>query len=177
MKQRTRIFVGCEGASERSYVRWLQAAANQLGLAVHFDGVIAGGGDPLAVVQESLKALRVKERMQGKFKFKAILLDSDKLGLTPGRDAQIAGLVRSVNAFLLYQEFDHEAILLRHLHKCGNLRPPGGGDSTVQLRKHWPSYIKPADALSLSKNITIRGFVQMRGSEPSINEFFKQFWP
>jgi len=170
ISQRTRIFVGCEGASERSYVKWIQDMADGVGLRLHFDPQIAGGGDPLAVVEESISALRKRESLQGKFARKAVLLDKDRIGQSPGRDQRIGPLVARHGLVLIYQEWEHEALLLRHYLPSRNLRPPAGA-SLPLLRVHWPNYSKPADALDLRRRLLLENLNTAISVEPDLRSF------
>lgn len=115
--QRLRVFVGCEGVGERSYAKWLQSILDEAGLRIFLDAQIAGGGDPLAVVEKSEKLLKKRER-HGKFTHKVVFLDSDKLGEAPQRDVLIPAAAKRMGASLIYQNFDHEAFLLRHFAGC-----------------------------------------------------------
>lgn len=170
MRIRKRIFIGCEGASERSYVRWLQERADDLGKSLTFDAHIVGGGDPLAVVKGSLKKLASQTRRFGRYKRAAVLLDSDRLGQAPARDALIPNTAKDI-AVLLYQEFDHEALLLRHFPRCERLRPPPG-QSLNRLVRVWPDYRKPADALALSRRLVVDDLRRLLTVEPTFEAFF-----
>jgi hypothetical protein len=170
MKTRKRIFIGCEGASERSYVRWLQRLADDLGKRLAFDAHIIGGGDPLGIVEESLKKLRAQERRYGPYRGRAILLDSDRIGQTPERDHKIPIICRGTTVALLYQRFDHEAVLLRHFKGCERLRPPRGY-SLGRLRREWPDYSKPADALALSQKLQAPDLRRFLNVEADFNAF------
>lgn len=172
MKARTRIFVGCEGASERSYVRWLQMLADQAGLWVHLDPQIAGGGDPLSIVTESISKLKAQERKKGRYRYRAILLDIDKIGESPNRDAQIAPLIAPLDITLLKQQYDHEGLLLRHFPRCHNLRPPKER-STIELRKRWPGYTKPVDAIALNHRFDHSSLENMFRGEPTFEVFLR----
>ena len=170
--QRLRIFIGCEGASERSYVRWLQEIAEFHGLSLHFDPQIAGDGDPLAVVEESVVALKKRERVHGSFAKKAILLDKDKIGQSKGRDQKIGGIVQRNGLVLLFQEWEHEALLLRHYAASKNHRPPRGGALQL-LRGHWPKYAKPADALELRREFSPGHLDVAMSVEPELRAFLE----
>jgi hypothetical protein len=123
-------------------------------------------------VEHSVKVLQQKERSHGRYKSKAILLDADKIGISPDRDNLIGGIVKKNGFSILFQNFDHEAILLRHFPKCLTHRPPRGGLSLKNLRKVWPEYEKPADALDISKRISLTDFVRFLGVEPEFKAFF-----
>jgi len=89
--QRTRIYLGCEGQSEQSYGTRLGQIADSAGLHLYFDSDVLrpGGGDPLALVQMTIRRIREKEARRGSFAHRATLLDRDKLGVKADRDAQI----------------------------------------------------------------------------------------
>jgi hypothetical protein len=55
---------------------------------------------------------------------------------------------------LIWQDPDHEALLLRHLPNCQNQRPPPGR-SFDTLRRHWPQYEKGMSAQQLAEHIGI----------------------
>ena len=82
-KQRKRIFLGAEGISERNYGQYLRLIADNHNLQVHIDcNYVTGGGDPLKVVQESIKLMKRHSRNHGDYLVKAVMLDSDKLFLS-----------------------------------------------------------------------------------------------
>lgn len=123
---RKRVFVGCEGDSERSYCRWLQRRADEIGLVIHFDAYVIGGGDPLAVVQGSASKLNERNKLHGAYAKAGVIFDTDKLGITPSRDAKIQRVCKRNGLFQLRQIYEHEALLLRHFVDCENLKPPAG---------------------------------------------------
>lgn len=150
ISQRVKVFVGCEGRSERAYVRWLQERADQQGLRVHFDSFDTGGGDPLAVVEKSIREALRNERYKGRYRTKFVLLDEDRIGDCPARDQQINSLQAKHGIGLVFQKFDHEALLLRHFPNCENLKP-SRGRSLKRLRREWPGYVKPAAFVDLNR--------------------------
>jgi hypothetical protein len=172
LPQRERIFIGCEGASERSFVRWLQSEADKLGKIILFDPMIAGGGDPLAILIESIKHLKIREKSRGPYDARSVILDSDKIGISPSRDVQIAPLAERNGIKVLYQEYDHEAVLLRHFAGRETHRPPAGGVSTTRLRTCWPEYEKPADAMEISRRLSLADFLRFLSVEEDFRDFF-----
>ena len=57
-KPRKRIFLGSEGISERNYGQFLKLIADNHNLQIHIDcNYVTGGGDPLKVVQESIRLM------------------------------------------------------------------------------------------------------------------------
>jgi hypothetical protein len=140
--QRRRIFVGCEGESERCYVALLQKL---LGNMAKFQLVpeVLNGGDPLALVESAQKALR-RERGNARDPFidRFLILDSDLLGRSAERDRECVKSAKDLGITLIWQDPCHEAVLLRHLDGCEKRRPPTTRESEEQLRVEWPEYVK-----------------------------------
>jgi len=158
--QRKRLFVGCEGESERTYAALLQRIANLNELLVHIDPVLLqpGGGDPCALVERASGLLRQRERRSGSpYAERFVLLDSDKLGHAPRRDARARQIAGQAGLQLVWQEPCHEAMLLRHLEDCANLRPATAVLAMQQLTRRWPEYRKGMAAVRLADRIDLLG--------------------
>lgn len=173
VRQRKRIFFGCEGASERSYVKFLQTLLDREGGHFHFRAEVAGGGDPLAIIENAAKALRRLERQVGKFDGSAVFLDRDKLGVAPTRDAKINRLARAARIKILWQNQDHEAYLLRHIVGQEN-RIVGAGRSTEVLQAFWGDYVKPVDAIWLLERLTAADWRRMLSRNSEHRRFFEE---
>ena len=89
-KQRTRILVACEGASERGYGRWLQSILDSLEYYVHIESWLPGrgGGDYLSLVEESISHINREKRRDRPYKITAILLDTTQKGNNRQRDVK-----------------------------------------------------------------------------------------
>ncbi len=141
-KPRKRVFLGSEGISERNYGQYLRKIADEHDLQIHLDCVLPiGGGDPLTIVEESIKSLNRNTTRHGEYWVKAIMLDSDKLGDNAERDNLIPPLIERNNIKLIYSTPNFEALLLRHFPGCENRIPPAK-ESLNELRKVWPNYTK-----------------------------------
>jgi hypothetical protein len=153
--QRVPFFIGCEGESERGYVAFLGRLAEQAGLAVHLDPLVLqpGGGDPLAIVELAVKRLSQGRRKQTDYAAKFVMLDRDKWGQAPARDAQVAGVAARAGLSLIWQDPCHEAMLLRHLEGCAAQRPQATALAEVALRQRWPDYSKPMDGAGLARRL------------------------
>jgi hypothetical protein len=167
MRSRRRVFVGCEGDSERAYARWLQTRLDANALHYHLNTYVADGGDPLSVVQKSARECRRRQGLYGKYFAKAVFLDTDKIGEFPARDDQIVGELRSTGMSAVYQIFDHEAFLLRHFEGQSGKRP-GKSDGMAALRRVWPSYKKSMDARSISSTLSDASLRQAMSVEPDL---------
>ena len=165
---RRRIFVGCEGASERSYARWLQNLSDERDKSLHFDAHDMGGGDPLSIVKCSVKKLRHQEKMRGKYYRKLVMIDTDSLLNRHNLDKEIRDICIKNDILILGQEFIHEAVLLRHLDGCEKLRP--SKEATLpKLKKKWPDYRKPVDGQTLARKLSFDGFCRMLKVEEDFN--------
>jgi hypothetical protein len=153
--QRVPIFVGCEGESERGYIAFLGRLAEQAGLAVHLDPLVLqpGGGDPLAIVQLAVKRLSQGRRKQTVYAAKFVMLDRDKWGQAPARDAQVAGVAGRAGLSLIWQDPCHEAVLLRHLEACAAQRPQTTALAEAALWQRWQDYAKPMDGAGLARRL------------------------
>lgn len=159
IKQRIRIFAACEGGSERSYVRWLNAQADELGLHLHFDARVCGGGDLLALVQEAEKLLVRAIIVGGAYRSRFLLYDADRLGDDATRDRTARALALRIGLTIIHQQPNHEGLLLRHMPGCGTLYPPSQR-SLVELQRQWQEYRKGMDHLALARRLTIGGLKQ-----------------
>jgi hypothetical protein len=169
--QRTPIFIGCEGESERGYVRLLSRLVEQAELAVHLDPVVLqpGGGDPLAIVERAANELSERRRKRKTiYANQFVMLDRDKWGQAPARDARITGVAASAGLTLVWQEPCHEALLLRHLDGCAALRPQTTPLAAAALRQRWPSYSKPMDGAVLSQRLDQAGLLRAIAVEPDL---------
>ncbi len=154
--QRRRVFLGCEGESERGYGaligRLLEKRRRDVHL--HVELLKPGGGDPLALVELARRRIAEGERKrETPYAHRAVLMDADRLGQSPLRDAQIAPIAQAARLQIIWQRPCHEALLLRHLEGCQKLRPPTSVQALADLRQRWPDYVKGMPALRLADQI------------------------
>lgn len=170
IQQRRRIFLGCEGESEQSYGVLLARLVEMHHRRVHIDAVVLqpGGGDPLAIVERAVEAMRRRAASNGAYAAQALLLDRDKLGLAPERDARIEGLALRHGFLLIWQEPCHEALLLRHLPGCGTLRPGSTERAAAELRARWPGYRKGLPAVQLGIRLTEAAVLQAASEDAAL---------
>ena len=85
---RTIIFIGCEGKSERAFVRFLTHLCQEAGLHLHLDARPGNGGDSVSVVREARRHLE-KHPDRKSIKDSFVLLDRDRIDqdVKAGRDA------------------------------------------------------------------------------------------
>jgi hypothetical protein len=172
--QRRRIFLGCEGESERGYATFLSQLLRErydLHIALNTEVLRPGGGDPMALIQLAVQKIARNERNHGSYQLKAVLLDSDRLGADVARDNQMRELSTSENIRLIFQEPCHEAFLLRHLNGCAQHRPPTAVVALESLRREWPAYEKPMPARAIAERIGDTGVRQAYEVERELREF------
>ncbi|MBU1334469.1 MAG: hypothetical protein KJ944_11705 [Alphaproteobacteria bacterium] len=174
--QRRRIFVGCEGESERGYIAFVSNTLATVHLGVHLDAKVLrpGGGDPLALVQVASAIIDREQRNREPYERKFVILDADKLGMTPARDQQARDLAARIGAALIWQDKAHEALLLRHLVGCGNLRPATTALAEQQLKQRWPEYEKPMSAMALARRLDIEALRRASLAEPDLLAFLNE---
>ncbi|MDB6014900.1 MAG: hypothetical protein JWL65_7150 [Gammaproteobacteria bacterium] len=172
--QRRRVFLGCEGESERGYGALINRLLESRRRDVHLDIVLLkpGGGDPLALIELAARRISEGERKrEAPYIHRAVLLDADRRGQAPARDARIPAIVAATKLRLLWQEPCHEALLLRHLDGCRDLRPPTSSHALQELRRRWPDYVKGMPAARLATKISHAQIVQMLEVEQELASF------
>ncbi len=150
---RTIIFIGCEGKSERAFVRFLSHLCDKAGLHLHLDARPGNGGDSVAVVQEAARHLRkYPDRMSIRHSF--VLLDRDRIvqDVKAGRDAAAAASRWKIE--IMHLDPNLEGLLLR-LHPGQERRSIAPGDTLKELRKVWPEYRKPPTATQLRQRFDL----------------------
>lgn len=173
-RQRRRIFLGCEGDSERSYGTLLHQLIHADG-RLHIETVVLqpGGGDPLAIVENAAAVIRRKERDFGKYFVRAILLDRDKYGINNQRDQKIPTIIGSLGIHLVWQRPCHEALLLRHIAGCHSLQPPTTADAIARLQVEWPNYEKGGSSAYLAGKIDLDAVRRVIAVEADLATFLK----
>ncbi|WP_367619314.1 RloB domain-containing protein [Paraburkholderia sp. SEWSISQ10-3 4] len=171
--QRKRIFIGCEGESERSYAALLQQLLGNRA-EFHLVAEVLNGGDPYALLESAEKALRREHTLaRDPFVERFVILDSDLRGRSVERDGLCIRLARKLNIQLIWQEPCHEAVLLRHLLNCEQRRPPTTRESEEQLRVQWPGYVKNFGRDRLSERIDKAALLRVNRHEPDLAVLLK----
>lgn len=169
--QRRRIFVGCEGESEGSYVALLGRLSEDRNCHVHLDRANLRGGDPLAIVEAAVREFRSRVRRRGPYAAQAVFLDADRRAIAPERAGLATDLATRFNITLIWQEPCHEAFLLRHLPDCERLRPPTAQAAMMELQRRWPDYEKAMPAVSLATRLSLDAVLRAAAVEASLRDF------
>ena len=171
-RQRRRIFVGCEGEGERSYIALVQRIVDGVHQQVHLDAhpLQPGGGDPLDLARRAEEVIKKIERTRELYDEKYLLIDRDTLGNSPQRDQEMQVILDHIDARVVWQDPTHEALILRHLPGCGTRRPASTQVAIRQLRQQWPEYEKPMSALQLASRIGLEGLRQAARVEDDLRD-------
>lgn len=173
---RRRIFLGCEGESERGYGALLARLIDDRHKRVHLDTVVLqpGAGDPLALIERAASLMAQRTRRGGPFAACAVLIDSDTQGRVPARDARAAALARTIGLRIIWQSPCHEGLLLRHLAGCEALRPPDVRQAEAELLKRWPNYRKGMPAARLATVFGVTDVIRAARDEPDLRAFLAE---
>ena len=168
--QRERVYLGCEGESEQSYGKRLNEIADSVGLHLYIDCDVLqpGGGDPLALVETAIKRIRQKVLSRGPYVHCAVILDADKLRVSPDRDAQIPRLIETHDIHLIWQRPCHEGFLLRHFVQ----REPATAILAMEaLVRLWPEFRKNMPAMELATRIDVEAIRRVAAAESDFQVF------
>lgn len=171
--KRERVFVGCEGSSERSYGRLLDKLSKELGLHLHFETrpKKGGGGDHLIIIEKSIEE-RQKGMKFGRYVDSIIFVDDDSFGRDLAKDQQAINLCAQNDIRLLRQRPNFEGFLLRHFPGCENMDPHTSRVMRSLLHQ-WPDYDKPETADSLRQKISFDDIRRVCGVEDVLNDFLE----
>ena len=173
-RPRKRIFVGCEGESERGYAAFLSLLAQEADLLVHLDIRLCNGGDPLAIVETAVSEMRRRSRLRGAYVEKAIFLDGDRRRDVPDRATQADRLIQQSGLLAVWSQPALEALLLRHLPGCERLRPATSELALRELKRHWPQYVKAMPAREIRRQldlVAVRRAAAVEAEPPSLRKF------
>ena len=152
--RRKRILFACEGESEQSYGTLLHRLVEH-NRRLHIDAVIPppGRGDPLAIIERSIRFLHARQSSRAPYLVRAVILDADKRGENPQRDRQIDALASRHDLHVIWQSPCHEAFLLRHVAGQQTLRPSTSKEAHDRLASVWKDYRKGSPTAFLLKYI------------------------
>lgn len=170
---RRRVFLGCEGESERGYGVFLARLIEARHRHIHIDAVVLqpGAGDPLALIERAVREIVRREARGGSYAACAALIDSDTRGAAPERDARATVLARRHDLRIIWQDPCHEALLLRHIAGCETLRPADARQAESELLRRWPTYQKGLPAARLAAFLSEDDVLRAARDEPDLRAF------
>lgn len=165
IKKHTRYFLAVEGEGEQSFIKWLQQHLNKMGLFVHLDCQLLGGGGYEIMLNRAVTYLK---RRKYKNASSILLVDADraihdKWSLDQLREAAIK---RKFN--VVFQHPNLEGVLFRMFLGNEGLRPTATKVNGL-LRKAWPDYEKPADARTLATKFTLHDLLRVAKVDSELN--------
>ena len=153
--KRTRIFVGAEGESERSFAAWLQGLCDGEGRHLHLDIVVAGGRSSAKIVETCAGRCHERSRKHGPYRARLVLLDRDRLEDNRQNEADPRPIAGEAGIELIFLKPTLEGMLVR-LHKGQETRQLATAeDAERALEKLWPEYRKPAPAAALRERFDL----------------------
>ncbi len=160
-KPRKTIFVVCEGASERGYMRGLNRLLPLVAPScpVAITTYDARGGSAIAVIESGLREIARLRRNGERFDATFALLDEPaavgELEIAKHKAAKVA--LRPI-----WQPRSHEVFLLSHF-------PPAARPRTIAHA--WPGYAKGQDAIFYERKLTLELYDSARRANVGFDEF------
>ncbi len=165
---RKRFFVGCEGESERSYVKFLYELAKSEDKAVHLDAHLLKEGDPLSRIEFAIKLVKRSQNVHGRYSAKFVILDYDQYGLDPRRTRRAEDMAKENEIAIVWQRPDHEGFLCRHFEYLRDRQILNKRESSSTLEVAWPNYAKNQTAIQIQKILSIKNVL---GAADALPEF------
>ena len=173
--QRRLIYIGCEGASEFSYARFLQGLVDEAGLHVHLvtRDLGQGAGDPLARVEMAVRQLAHLKQTRIAPPERFMLLDDDQAQRDPQRADRAKRMAAENNIFIVWQRPCFEAVLLRHLDGRAAHRPPDTPGAGRALERDWPEYEKPMTSSDLARRLDLAAVLRAAAVEAELEALLR----
>jgi len=169
--KKKRVFLGCEGESEESYGKFLEFLSEKKKLGIHIVKPILGGGDTFALAKKAVNAYENEKQKGGIFEFKAVMLDTDMpFDLFKKRQNEAIRSLGSVGLIAIWQEQNHEALLLRHFEGHERDDPPAK-IALYKLQAVWPEYHKNMSAYDLARKLSLDHVKRAARVTPKLNKF------
>ncbi len=168
--QKLPIFIGCEGASEVGYARFLLGLIRDANLPVHLhiDELSPGTGDPLSRIERACMRLKLLGRNRSVPKQRFALLDFDQAERDPQRAEHARNLAAENRIMIVWQRPCFEAMLLRHLEGKAASGPPDTPGAIQALKKEWPEYKKGMSRADLAGRIDRAAVLRAAAVEPDL---------
>ena len=168
------VFVACEGKSETGYIRWLNRLADTQGVPVAFNARNMKGGDPVDIVNRTIRFLRGSIGGPRTYRGKYLFLDRD-LSVNSKQILDRAAQIAKRHSFrIVWQHICHEGFLLKHFSETESLNPPSVKACVAALLGVWPDYRKGLDAIGYESRMTKEHLARARGNLPDLDAFLNE---
>jgi len=171
IQPRRPIFVGGEGASERSYCRFLDHLAKEQGLHVHIEAVDLGGGDASICLDRAIRAFGNYRSRAGNTTPGFVLLDTDG---SKGSTATLHIVAARHELTIIWQSPCHEALLLRHFAGQENRQPHDCTAAGKLLCNQWSTFTKNTPAIRISKTLGLDHVKRAGSVTPALQELIDE---
>ena len=172
---RTRYFIAGEGASEKSFIAWLQNLANSKGICAYLEGRSLNGGGYNKLLKEAV------HQRKGKFAYSFLIVDSDRAdrGDCPGdyslKELMLEAAGHEIDVCVLKPNL--EGLYLRMILNKKKLKIEESSLSSPSevkrlMTDHWPAYKKPADALTLAQKFSLTDLHRAASHYKDLNNLF-----
>ncbi len=165
------VFVACEGKSETGYIRWLNRLTDAQGVPVAFTARNMKGGDPVDIVNRTIRFLRGSIGGPRTYRGKYLFLDRDLSVNSRQVLDRAARLAEKHSLRIVWQHICHEGFLLKHFSETENRNPPNARACEIALIGVWPDYRKGLDAIGYEGRLTIENLARARGKLPDLDAF------
>lgn len=174
IQPKTPVYLGCEGKSEAAYGQCLNDLLKAAHLPIHIQvEVLAPGvGDPLDRVERAVQQIVRAKSRRVTFKLQAVLMDFDQAYGEPERAAEAKRLAARHDLAIIWQDPCHEALLLRHMPRCADRKPPTCAVALQALKTVWSEYNKPMSRAKLAERIDLEAIGRAAEVEPDLKAFF-----
>ena len=169
--ERTRIFVGCEGESERSYAVCLAKIARDRDLPVAVDAHIMREGDPLSRIAWAVVRIAREEEKRGPYPARFVLLDRDQAEREPDREGRAIAVAKANDITIIWQQPDHEGLLLLHFEHNEKRQSRTKAESMRALLRVWAGYEKNSTARQYGRKIDQEALVRASNHDANLGEF------
>lgn len=166
IRRRTRYFVGAEGESEQSLVKWIQELSEQRGLHIHLDCHPLGGGGYSTMLNTAV-VYRKRGLTKGSYKASFLLVDDDRAVTGDLSVDQLRARAADQGLTLCCQTPNIEGLLCRML--------PGRERTTLdataarrQVQTLWPEYRKPADTRTLARKFSLEDLLRVAAVDEDV---------
>ncbi len=158
--ERQRVFIGCEGDSERGYGRLLSDLLKEEKLPFHIDTqpFPRSGGNPLMLMRLAKERIE-KQISLGKPPYIAHAVFFDIHSATKAQIIQANKIAEKENIISVWQEPCYEGLLLLHTGARTKKLPTSPAEAKHRLVKQWGHYEKGMSAMQLSKHIGLQDII------------------
>jgi len=161
-----RYFLAVEGQSEQSFVRWIQALADER-LSIHLDTYPLGGGGFSSMLKDAVHWHAKEAKSKGAYRQRFLIVDADRADVQDWSLDKLRKEAAKQNFIVIVQRPNHEGLLYRMAPGKEN-DVPSASMAKTKLRKFWPDYEKPVNAQALERHFSLADLMRVAGADPDL---------